>query len=241
MSESVDHEIIRRWVEGQSMRGIAADLGISRHRVTRAIGNHERSRDSGAPHPDLPKRRGRRKSKLDEFEEGVKQLLARYPKITVTRVFEELQALGYEGGYTILRERMKELRPRPAKEPVIRFETAPGVQAQMDWSIYDIDFTGEGRRRVHLFGYILSYSRRQHLCFTEQEDFENTTRQHIRAFEHLQGVATHCLYDNMKVVVQRWEDDHPIYNTRFLAFATHYGYTPRACRPRSPQTNEWVA
>ena len=54
MSESVDHEIIRRWVEGQSMRGIAADLGISRHRVTRAIGNHERSRDSGAPIPISP-------------------------------------------------------------------------------------------------------------------------------------------------------------------------------------------
>jgi len=61
-------------------------------------------------------------------------------------------------------------------------------------------------------------------------------RQHIRAFEHLQGVAATCLYDNMKVVVQRWEDDHPVYNTRFLSFATHYGYRPVACRPRRSQT-----
>ena len=126
MNESINHEIIRRWNAGQSMRGIAADLGISRHRVRHTIRRREQSRDSGATHPDLPKPRGRRKSKLDEFEEGVKQLLARYPKITVTRVFEELQALGYQGGYTILRQRLKELRPRPAKKPVIRFETAPG-------------------------------------------------------------------------------------------------------------------
>ena len=40
----------------------------------------------------------------------------------------------------------------------------------------------------------------------------------------------------MKVVVTRWEDDQPIYNTRFLSFATHYGYRPWACRPRRPQT-----
>jgi transposase len=236
MSESMDHEIVRRWREGQSMRGIARHLAIGRHRVARIIRHHRQSRDSGARHPDLPRRRGRRKSKLDPFQDALGQLLSRYPNMTATRMFEELRAMGYPGGYTILRQRMKELRRRPAKKPVIRFETAPGQQAQMDWSPYDIDFTLEGRRRVHLFGYLLGYSRRQYLCFTEQEDFETTARQHIGAFEYLKGVATTCLYDNMKVVVQRWEDDQPIYNTRFLAFATHYGYSPCACRPRSPQT-----
>jgi hypothetical protein len=58
----------------------------------------------------------------------------------------------------------------------------------------------------------------------------------VRAFEHLQGVAATCLYDNMKVVVARHEGDEPVYNTRFLAFATHYGFRPVACRPRRPQT-----
>ena len=61
-------------------------------------------------------------------------------------------------------------------------------------------------------------------------------REHVRAFEHLGGVAATCLYDNMKVVVTGHEDDVPIYNTRFLAFATHYGFRPVACRPRRPQT-----
>jgi hypothetical protein len=61
-------------------------------------------------------------------------------------------------------------------------------------------------------------------------------REHVRAFEHLEGLATECLYDNMKTVVDRWEDDAPVYNTRFLSFATHYGFRPRACRPARPQT-----
>ncbi|MFH0983234.1 MAG: hypothetical protein V2A79_17070 [Planctomycetota bacterium] len=58
----------------------------------------------------------------------------------------------------------------------------------------------------------------------------------MRAFEHLGGVAATCLYDNMKVVVSRYEDDEPIYNPRFLAFATHYGFRPWACRRQRPQT-----
>jgi hypothetical protein len=40
----------------------------------------------------------------------------------------------------------------------------------------------------------------------------------------------------MKTVVDRWEDDQPIYNRRFLAFSTHYSFRPIACRPRRPQT-----
>ena len=77
MSESVNHEIVRRWHGGQSMRGIAGDLGIGRQRVARTIQHHQQSRDSGATHPDLPQRRGRRKSKLDPFEDALGQLLAR--------------------------------------------------------------------------------------------------------------------------------------------------------------------
>jgi transposase len=173
---------------------------------------------------------------LDDFEETIQRLLARYPEMKVTRILQELQRQGYSGKYTILRERVKQLRSRPKKPLVVRFETAPGLQAQMDWSVYDIDFTQEGRRRVNLFSYLLSYSRRQYLCFTERQDFDTAVREHIRAFEYLQGVAATCLYDNMKVVVTRWEDEQPIYNTRFLAFATHYGYRPWACRPRRPET-----
>ena len=86
----------------------------------------------------------KRASKLDLFEPQ----LQRYPRITVIRLQEELQGVGYTGGYSILTERVRELRARPAKPLMVRFETGPGAQAQMDWSTYEIDFTQEGRRRV---------------------------------------------------------------------------------------------
>ena len=106
----------------------------------------------------------------------------------------------------------------------------------MDYSTYDLDFTVEGRRRVHAFSYVLGYSRRQYLHFVDSQDFATTVREHIRAFEHLGGVAATCLYDNMKVVVSGYDSDEPVYNPRFLAFAAHYGFRPVACRVRRPQT-----
>jgi len=239
VSEQLDNKIIHLWRGGQSLRSIARELGVSRWRVSRTIGRHQAAREESSISSDnsaLPPPRGRRHSKLDEFEANIRQLLERYPRMTATRIFEELKQQGYVGSYTILRERVNQLRNRPHKPLVVRFETAPGVQAQMDWAEYQIEFTREGRRRVNLFSYLLGHSRRQYLCFTERQDFDTTVAQHILAFHHLQGLAATCLYDNMKVVVTRWEDEQPIYNTRFLSFATHYGYRPWACRPRRPQT-----
>jgi transposase len=85
----------------------------------------------------------------------------------------------------------------------------------VDYSEYTVDFAHEGRRRVYLFSYILGYSRRQYLRFVESQDLPTTMREHVRAFEYLGGAAATCLYDNMKTVVDRWEDDQPIYNRRF--------------------------
>jgi len=237
--DNLDNEIVHRWQGGQSQRGISRDLSVSRWRVLQAIRRHQTSRvepSIGSTNSALPAPRQRRGSKLDAFESIADQLLKRYPHMTATRVFEELKKQGYKGGYTVVRERVKQLRSRPNKPLVVRFETAPGVQAQMDWAEYQIAFGREGRRRVNLFSYILGYSRRQYIYFTERQDFETTIRQHIQAFKHLQGLAATCLYDNMKVAVTRWEDEQPIYNTRVLSFATHYGYRPWACRPRRPQT-----
>jgi len=234
MSHASQNEILRRWYGGQSGRDIARDLHVARKTVAKIIADHERERAAGKP--ALPPPRRRRPSMVDNYEKALQDLLARYPKITVVRLLEELRRQGYPGGYTVLRQRVKQLRQQGPRLPVERFETGPGLQAQMDWAIYTLDFTQEGRRRVNLFSYVLGYSRRQYLHFTASADMETTIREHISAFQYLHGAAATCLYDNMKTVVSRYEDGEPIYNTRFLAFAAHYGFRPIACRRRRPQT-----
>ncbi len=236
MNSQIRNEIIRRWYGGQSMRGVARDMKVARKTVRAVLDQHEQQRQQGAVPAELQGPRARRGSLVDPHVERIRNLLSRYPKITVRRIWEELQGHGYTGDYSILCERVGQLRPQTQTPWIERFETGPGVQAQMDYAVYTLDFTQEGRRRVNLFSLIFSYSRRQYLRFVESQDMETTQRQHIRAFEHLGGVTATCLYDCMKVVVWRHEDDQPIYNPRFLAFATHYGYRPVACRPRRPQT-----
>src|SRR5579859_1465868 len=235
MKESVRNEIVRLSEQGLSRRRIAQQLRVSRHTVHHALHQVATARDEGAA-AATPAPRSRPRRSLAEFDNVIQQLLERYPDLTAQRLWEEMRQRGFAGSYPTVWRRLRELRPTPTKPPVVRFETTPGAQAQMDYATYTIAFTEEGPRRVQLFSYLLGYSRRQYLRFVVRQDFDTTLRQHVAAFTHLGGVAATCLYDNFKVVVQGYEDDEPIYNPRFLAFATHYGYRPWACRPGRPQT-----
>jgi transposase len=233
MNEAMRHEIVQRHQAGTSMRSIAKELGISRGAVRRALARVQAQRDGGSAPLSRPRPRP---SIVDPFEPILKELLARYPNLTVERALQELRQRGFTGGYTVVRERVRLLRPRPAPAPVPRFETSAGHQAQMDHGVYDLDFTREGRRRVYLFSYLLGYSRRQYLRWVESMDLLTTLREHVQAFRHLGGVARVCLYDHFKAVVLWHDADGPLYNPKFLAFATHYGFRPQLCRVRRPQT-----
>jgi len=233
--EELEHLVITMHSDGWSIRALTRHFKIGRNTVRRILRKHKSERDHG--HNILEKnRRVPKVSKLDPYDPTILELLKKFPDITGQRLFEELKDTGYDGKITILREKLQKLRPKPKHDPIIRFETDPGVQGQMDWSPYTINFKQTGKTDVLCFSYILGYSRRQYIDFTKRRDFYTLIRRHQDAFSYFDGVPSQCLYDGEKTILLRWEAGRPVFNPAFIAFITHYNCKPVMCRPRSPKT-----
>jgi transposase len=77
-----------------------------------------------------------------------------YPKLSATRLFDEIRAAGYAGGYTQVKEYVRKVRPMPPPDPVARFETPPGLRPQVDFTAFRRPW---GKRFALLV--VLGYSR----------------------------------------------------------------------------------
>jgi transposase len=148
----------------------------------------------------------------------------------------EIQALGYEGGRTMLRLYVQPKRVLRSGRATVRFETEPGKQLQSDWGEVFVEIAGI-RRKVYFIVNELGYSRRFHFWGTESADAEHTYEGLLRSFEYLGGVPAEVLVDNQKsAVLQASNSGSPKFNERFVDLAKHYGFTPRACRPYRART-----
>jgi transposase len=233
--QDLEHQVLGLLRRGMRQRKIARALGISRGVVQRVVRTHA----SRAAQKELPQAAERaaapRASKLDPFLPRIAELLAQFPSITAQRIFEELRGAGYQGGVSILKERVHKLRPPQRKTPsLVRPPVGPGEEGEQDWSSHKIDFLAGGARVVHAFLVVLAHSRRRYLDFFEGEDLFALLEGHRLAFEYFRGVPRRIRYDNQKAVVARREGPDVFYHPRLLAFATHYGFEPYAVRPRRP-------
>jgi transposase len=213
--------------QGCSLSEIARQLGLDRKTVRKALASET---------PPVYKKRVSTGSKLDPYRDFLKVRVQAVPN--VVKLKREIVALGYQGGISVLRDFIRPLRPAPADEAFVRFETLPGEQAQVDWGdLWGIDVMG-GRHRLYCFTMVLGYSRCLYAEVTEHMDLTTLMRCHQHAFDYFGGVPRTILYDNMKqVILDRDDETRTLHFTpRFLDFAGHYSFLPRLCRPRRPQT-----
>jgi len=234
LDEQRIHDVLELDRQGMKWRAIARALRISRNTVRQIVREHALARHS--PHSALPTNPSyRRRSKLDPFRPQVDELFRLYPDITAQRVFECLREKGFDGGYSVVKDLVRRIRPKKAPRPSL--QTAPrqpGDMAECDWSPYRVPFTHGAPITLQAFGYTLRYSTRKCYSFHESNGLHALMDGHRHAFERFAGAARRCKYDGQKPVVLRWEGGQPIYNPRFIDFATHYEFSPVACRPRHP-------
>ena len=141
-------------IDGLSVRAIAKRLQMSRNTVRKVLGRRpKKARPPAAPRASL----------LTPYEVKVKALLDQTPELKAPAVLEKLRADGYQGGISILRDRLRHLRPRE-KEPFLKLHFEPGEAVQVDWADFGFALPGVPRR-VSAFVMVLCYSRYLYLEF----------------------------------------------------------------------------
>lgn len=219
--------------QGLSITAIARRTGRDPKTVRKYI-------EQGIEAPSYGPRSVGRPSKLAPYLDFLSERAAAFPDLSAARLTREIRELGYTGAYTAVKRYLAAVRPDYQPKPYeVRFETPPGVQAQVDFARFVVEFEDDPgtSRIVWLFSLVLGHSRFLFARYVLHQDLQTLLRCHMQAFDALGGVPIEILYDRMKTAVTG-EDGlgHIIYNRSLLALASHYRFQPRACRPYRAKT-----
>lgn len=213
---TVIHTLHKR---GYSIRAISKIVGLNRRTVSKRLKEKELK----------PYKKVEYKSKLDPYKNYIISRVqqAAPDKIPSSVIYEEIKQYGYNGKIRILQTFLSSLKTSSTPEEVIRFETKPSYQAQVDWTIIR-----GGKNPIYGFVMVLGYSRMAFVYFTD--NMKQTTWQecHVKAFEYFGGVPQTLLYDNLKsVVIQRdkYGKNQHGFNNDFLEFAKD-NFIPKLCK-----------
>lgn len=168
------------------------------------------------------KQRKVRPSKLLPFEPYIREQVLTHDLSSVL-ILRELRALGYTGGYTILKAFVKTIRPKKKRRAHLRFETPPGKQGQVDLSPYTVLIAGTPTPVV-AFSLVLGFSRWQFLRFFLHADAHAVCHAHVLAFDAAGGVPEEILYDRMKQVVLESYRFKVVMHPLFAAMRKYYNF-----------------
>jgi len=214
------------------LRVLHDEQGLKASQIADALGLDPKTVEKWVDQPTYRARLGsKRPSKLDGFKGQIAALLERH-LYTAQQLLQRLREQGYAGGYTVLKEFVRQVRP-VRKPAFLMLEFAPGECAQVDWGSYGAVTVGSTRRRLSFFVMVLCHSRLMYLEFTLSEGMEQFLACHRHAFEFFGGLTTKVMIDNLKVGVL----SHPLgekarFHPRYLDLAAHYGFQPVACTVR---------
>lgn len=213
--------------QGKGIREMARTMGIARNTVRRYL-------RAGGPPTD--KARLPRPSKLDPYKDYLAERVrqARPAWLPATVLLREIQGQGYRGGISQLKAHLAPMKPvKRDGGPVVRFETAPGQQMQVDFITF--------RRKHPLSAFVatLGYSRMSFVCFGVSQDFAAVREGLIAACAYFGGVPQEILFDNMKAVVLERDSYGPgrhRFHPGLVQLADDLGFIPRLCRPYRART-----
>lgn len=158
---------------------------------------------------------------------------------TAKAVFKFIEKKGYKGKYSTVAAFVNKHKSEETKKATIRFETTPGLQAQVDWkeNLTMISRYGE-LFNVNIFLIVLGYSRIKYTCLTTDRKQGTLFQCLINAFGYFGGIPHEILFDNMKTVVDRSKSNFTrvVFNETFRHFSNDAGFKSIACRPYRPQT-----
>jgi len=219
----------------QQIRQLYDRDGLNYAQIAREINVHWQTVRKWAERPRYTERAvmplRRRSGKLEPFHGTIVRLLATHP-FTARQLFTRLQADGYGGGYSILRDWVRKIRPKPAPA-YLTLKFAPGECAQVDWGSWGTLRVGTTRRALSFFVMVLCWSRRLYLEFTLGQSQEQWLACHRHAFSYFGGATAQIMCDNTKTAVLSHPRGGPVeFNPTYLDFCRHYGVEIKACGPR---------
>jgi transposase len=223
----VRHRVL---VDGQSVRQVAREMGLSRNTVKRYV-------DGAAPAKRAPVPRA--KPARDAAEARLHALLADAPRwtggkqrVTAARLHRMLRDDGVLVGETVVKELVREWK-RQRQEVFVPLEYRAGDLAEVDFFEVLVDVGGE-RRKAHLFVMRLMHSGRDFAWLYPRQDQTCFLDGHVRALQHLGAVPHRIAYDNLRAAVRAFlSGSERALTARMLALTTHYLFEASFARPRT--------
>ncbi len=175
----------------------------------------------------------KRASRLDSYKGQIVRLLNTH-EYTSMQIMHRIQQSGYDGGYTLVKDYVRSVRP-PKTKAYLTLSFAPGECAQVDWGYAGAVSVGQTRRRMSFFVMVLCHSRMMYVEFTLAETQEHFLQCHKNAFDYFGGCPQRIMIDNLRSAVVSHPAGQPaLYHPRYVDFSRHYGFDIRACNVGAP-------